>query len=43
MAQFPAPASGILITYFVVARDIERSRLSLPESPSGRPSAHSPA
>jgi hypothetical protein len=26
MAQFPAPASGILITYFVVARNIERSR-----------------
>ena len=26
MAQFPAPAKGILITHFIVARDVERSR-----------------
>src|SRR5262245_51677685 len=26
MARFPAPAEGILLTYFVVSRDIERSR-----------------
>ena len=26
MAQFPAPAEGILITYFIVSRDLERSR-----------------
>jgi len=24
--KFPAPAEGILLTYFIVARDIERSR-----------------
>ena len=26
MAQFPAPSEGILLTYFIVSRDIERSR-----------------
>ena len=26
MAQFPAPADGILVTYFIVSRDVERSR-----------------
>jgi catechol 2,3-dioxygenase-like lactoylglutathione lyase family enzyme len=26
MAQFPAPAQGILITHFIVSRDVERSR-----------------
>ena len=26
MAQFPAPAEGILVTHFIVSRDIERSR-----------------
>jgi catechol 2,3-dioxygenase-like lactoylglutathione lyase family enzyme len=26
MAQFPAPTDGILITYFIVSRDIELSR-----------------
>jgi len=26
MAQFPAPADGILITYFIVSSDVERSR-----------------
>lgn len=26
MASFPAPATGILLTYFIVARDIEVSR-----------------
>jgi catechol 2,3-dioxygenase-like lactoylglutathione lyase family enzyme len=26
MAQFPAPAEGILVTYFIVSRDVERSR-----------------
>ena len=25
MAQFPAPTEGILLTYFIVSRDIERS------------------
>ena len=26
MAEFPAPAEGIAITHFIVARDVERSR-----------------
>jgi catechol 2,3-dioxygenase-like lactoylglutathione lyase family enzyme len=26
MAQFPAPTEGILVTYFIVSRDVERSR-----------------
>jgi hypothetical protein len=26
MAQFPAPAEGMLVTYFIVAADVERSR-----------------
>jgi catechol 2,3-dioxygenase-like lactoylglutathione lyase family enzyme len=26
MARFPAPAAGIEITHFIVARDVERSR-----------------
>jgi len=26
MAQFPAPTEGILLTYFIVSRDVERSR-----------------
>jgi len=26
MAQFPAPTEGILVTYFIVARDVARSR-----------------
>ena len=26
MAQFPAPSDGILITYFIVSSDVERSR-----------------
>src|SRR5215469_4691873 len=26
MAQFPAPAEGMLVTHFIVSRDIERSR-----------------
>jgi catechol 2,3-dioxygenase-like lactoylglutathione lyase family enzyme len=26
MAEFPAPVEGIAITYFIVARDVERSR-----------------
>jgi catechol 2,3-dioxygenase-like lactoylglutathione lyase family enzyme len=26
MAQFPAPKEGILITHFIVSRDVERSR-----------------
>src|SRR5438445_9441852 len=26
MAQFPAPAEGILITYFIASSDVERSR-----------------
>ena len=26
MAQFPAPTQGILLTHFVVSRDVERSR-----------------
>lgn len=26
MAEFPAPREGILLTHFVVARDVERSR-----------------
>jgi catechol 2,3-dioxygenase-like lactoylglutathione lyase family enzyme len=26
MAQFPAPTDGILATYFIVSRDVERSR-----------------
>jgi catechol 2,3-dioxygenase-like lactoylglutathione lyase family enzyme len=26
MAQFPAPKEGILITYFIVSKDVERSR-----------------
>jgi catechol 2,3-dioxygenase-like lactoylglutathione lyase family enzyme len=26
MAEFPAPAEGIAITYFIVSRDVERSR-----------------
>src|SRR5438046_9194140 len=26
MAQFPAPAEGIALTYFIVSRDVERSR-----------------
>jgi len=26
MAQFPAPSEGILITHFIVSRDVERSR-----------------
>jgi catechol 2,3-dioxygenase-like lactoylglutathione lyase family enzyme len=26
MAQFPAPTEGILITHFIVSRDVERSR-----------------
>ena len=26
MAQFPAPTQGILLTYFIVSRDVERSR-----------------
>ena len=26
MAQFPAPKEGILLTHFIVARDVERSR-----------------
>jgi catechol 2,3-dioxygenase-like lactoylglutathione lyase family enzyme len=26
MAQFPAPNEGILITHFIVSRDVERSR-----------------
>jgi len=26
MARFPAPAEGIAITYFIVSRDVERSR-----------------
>jgi catechol 2,3-dioxygenase-like lactoylglutathione lyase family enzyme len=26
MAQFPAPAEGMLVTYFIVSSDVERSR-----------------
>ena len=26
MAQFPAPQEGILVTYFIVSSDVERSR-----------------
>ena len=26
MAEFPAPAEGILLTHFIVSRDVERSR-----------------
>ena len=26
MAQFPAPAEGMLLTHFIVSRDVERSR-----------------
>ena len=26
MAEFPAPAEGMLVTYFIVSRDVERSR-----------------
>ena len=26
MAQFPAPSKGIVITHFIVSRDVERSR-----------------
>ena len=26
MAQFPAPTQGILLTHFIVSRDVERSR-----------------
>ena len=26
MAQFPAPTEGIAVTYFIVSRDVERSR-----------------
>src|SRR6266699_7121759 len=26
MAQFPAPKEGILLTHFIVSRDVERSR-----------------
>ena len=26
MAQFPAPTEGIALTYFIVSRDVERSR-----------------
>jgi len=26
MAQFPAPTEGILLTYFIVSRDVSRSR-----------------
>ena len=26
MAQFPAPKEGILVTHFIVSRDVERSR-----------------
>jgi catechol 2,3-dioxygenase-like lactoylglutathione lyase family enzyme len=26
MAQFPAPTEGILLTHFIVSRDVERSR-----------------
>ena len=26
MAQFPAPAEGMLVTYFIVSADVERSR-----------------
>ena len=26
MAQFPAPSEGILLTHFIVSRDVERSR-----------------
>src|SRR5262245_49726497 len=26
MAEFPAPAEGIAVTYFIVSRDVERSR-----------------
>ena len=26
MAQFPAPTEGMLVTYFIVSRDVERSR-----------------
>ena len=26
MAQFPAPAEGFVLTHFIVARDVERSR-----------------
>ncbi len=26
MAQFPAPAEGMLVTYFIVSADVDRSR-----------------
>ena len=26
MAEFPAPADGILLTHFIVSSDVERSR-----------------
>lgn len=35
MAQFPAPAEGILLTYFIVSRDVERSRRFYTEALGG--------
>jgi len=37
MARFPAPAAGIEVTHFIVARDVERSRRFYVEVLGGEP------
>ena len=36
MAQFPAPTEGVLLTHFIVARDVDRSRRFYTEVLGGR-------
>ena len=37
MAEFPAPKEGILLTYFIVSNDIERSRRFYTDVLGGEP------